>query len=282
MGACAPTAFWTLDRVNSATGAPGAVCGPALEVRPVFVLVAVMAALILVACSSTGPAPVDGWGWKGPVPRGYYLVRSGDTLSEVAEKRHLKTRDLIRWNKLKPPYVIYAGKLLRIAPPERSGVAASPAPAKPRTRQERRSASVPRSEGQRTPGSRAAGSGVTWAWPLDGALRQGFRAGDRTHQGLRIACRPGEQVRAAATGKVAYAGSGLKAYGNLIIVKHNEKYLSAYGFNRRLLVAEGVAVTRGQALAECGQGAEGVYLLHFEIRRDGVAVDPVPYLPPRP
>jgi lipoprotein NlpD len=89
-------------------------------------------------------------------------------------------------------------------------------------------------------------------------------------------------VRAAAAGQVAYAGSGLKAYGNLIIVKHNEKYLSAYGFNRTLLVAEGNHVSQGQALAECGQGAEGVYQLHFEIRRDGAAVDPVPYLPPRP
>jgi lipoprotein NlpD len=89
-------------------------------------------------------------------------------------------------------------------------------------------------------------------------------------------------VGAAASGQVVYAGSGLKGYGNLIIVKHNEKYLSAYGFNRRLLVAEGDEVKRGQALAECGRGADGVYLLHFEIRQDGVAVDPIAYLPPRP
>jgi lipoprotein NlpD len=123
---------------------------------------------------------------------------------------------------------------------------------------------------------------VAWAWPLDGVVLQAFRAGDRTRQGLRIACRPGEHVRAAAPGQVAYAGSGLKAYGNLIIVRHNNKYLSAYGFNRRLLVAEGNEVKRGQALAECGEGAEGVHLLHFEIRRDGVAVDPIPYLPRRP
>jgi lipoprotein NlpD len=98
---------------------------------------------------------------------------------------------------------------------------------------------------------------------------------------LRIACRPGDQVRAAAAGQVVYGGSGLKAYGNLIIVKHNENYLSAYGFNRRLLVAEGNSVERGQALAECGQGPEGIYLLHFEIRRDGAAVDPIAYLTPR-
>jgi lipoprotein NlpD len=224
---------------------------------------------------------VDGWGWKGPVPRGYYLIRSGDTLSEIAEEQRVSSQDLIRWNKLKPPYVIYAGKLLRVAPPERSRIAATSPPGKS-PRRDVRSASPAGTQGRDAPGSRASASGVAWAWPLDGAVLQGFQAGDRARQGLRIACRPGEHVRAAAPGQIAYAGSGLKAYGNLIIVRHNNKYLSAYAFNRRLLVAEGSEVKRGQALAECGQGAEGVHLLHFEIRRDGVAVDPIPYLPRRP
>lgn len=223
---------------------------------------------------------MDGWDWKGPVPRGYYLVRPGDTLSEIAEARRLNGSDLIRWNKLRPPYVIYAGKLLRVAPPDgaiasRGRIADVPGSGR---------GAAPSVAGAKTgaPGSRAAESRLTWSWPLDGVVRQGFQAGDRSRQGLRIACRAGEQVGAAASGQVVYAGSGLKGYGNLIIVKHNEKYLSAYGFNRRLLVAEGDEVKRGQALAECGRGADGVHLLHFEIRQDGVAVDPVAYLPPRP
>jgi lipoprotein NlpD len=245
-------------------------------------LITAGATLLLAGCASRGPAPVDGWDWKGPVPRGYYLVRSGDTLSEIAEKRRISTRKLIRWNKLKPPYVIYAGKLLRIAPPDRGKTSATVVATRKSAPQPHRSVSSAQPQRQVTPGSRASGSGLAWAWPLNGTVRQDFRAGDRTHQGLRIACRPGDAVRAAAAGQVAYAGSGLKAYGNLIIVKHNEKYLSAYGFNRTLLVAEGNHVSQGQALAECGQGAEGVYQLHFEIRRDGAAVDPVPYLPPRP
>ena len=97
----------------------------------------------------------------------------------------------------------------------------------------------------------------------------------------RLGGRAGEQVLASADGQVVYSGDGLKSYGNLIIVKHNDHYLSAYGFNRRLLVREGARVERGQPVAEIGQGAEGAYLLHFEIRREGAAVDPLLYLPPR-
>ena len=84
--------------------------------------------LLLGGCGSTGPAPVDGWDWKGPVPRGYYLVRSGDTLSEIALDRRVSTRDLVRWNRLKPPYTIYAGKLLRVARPDGTRVAATGSP----------------------------------------------------------------------------------------------------------------------------------------------------------
>jgi len=277
-----PTGISVLDLVLRAPwlGGPGSWQRQSAWVP--IVLIAWWGLLLLGGCGTKGPAPVDGWDWKGPVPRGYYLVRSGDTLSEIAEERRVSTRDLIRWNRLKPPFVIYAGKLLRIVPPDGTQVAAKRIPSQDRPRQEARASPPAQTQGAGEPGSRGSGSGLTWAWPLDGALRQGFRASDRARQGVRIACRPGDLVRAAAGGQVVYAGSGLKGYGNLIIVKHNENYLSAYGFNRRLLIAEGNSVKRGQALAECGQGPDGVYLLHFEIRRDGAAVDPVPYLPPRP
>jgi lipoprotein NlpD len=117
---------------------------------------------------------------------------------------------------------------------------------------------------------------------LPGPVVQTFDGGDRARQGIRIRGREGEPVLAAADGRVVYSGGGLTGYGNLIIIKHNDKYLSAYGFNRRLLVAEGDRVRRGQAVAEVGQAVGGRgYLLHFEIRRDGTAVDPVRYLPAR-
>jgi lipoprotein NlpD len=141
---------------------------------------------------------------------------------------------------------------------------------------------VPRTDSVRSVASPAAATGVAWAWPLKGSLVQTFSDGDRTRQGIRIRGRAGEQATAAADGQVVYSGGGLKGYGNLIIIKHNDKYLSAYGFNRRLLAAEGDRVKRGQAVAEIGQAVEGGgYLLHFEIRRDGAAVDPLLYLPPR-
>lgn len=251
--------------------------------------------LIISGCASTGPAPVEDWNGSGPVPPGYYLVREGDSLGTIARKRRISVAKLIQWNGLKPPYTIYAGKPLRVAPSaprsQTARTAKAKSAAKPRTVAAvgKRSSRVPTGPSKaehaepapENPGSRGSGSGLAWAWPLPGTLVQGFRAADPARQGLRLACRPGEAVRAAGAGQVVYSGSGLKGYGNLIIVKHNNSYLSAYGFNRRLLVAEGESVKRGQVVAECGEGPDGANLLHFEVRRDGAAVNPLLYLPPR-
>jgi lipoprotein NlpD len=258
--------------------------------------VAVALALAFAGCSSRGPAPVDVWDWKGPVPKGYYLVRRGDTLSRIAQRKRIRLSKLARWNNLRPPYTVYAGKLIRISPSgrtssssrsasaKRSGrkVAATRAsPKKPRTSARQQTAVLKRDTAGGAPGSRRTASGVPWAWPISGPVRQGFRGSDRTRQGVRIGCRPGQAVKASAAGRVVYSGSGLKGYGNLIIVKHNDKYLSAYGFNRRLFAREGDKVERGQTVAECGQGPEAAYLLHFEVRRHGTPVDPILYLPSR-
>ncbi|MTW20169.1 peptidoglycan DD-metalloendopeptidase family protein [Allochromatium palmeri] len=150
-----------------------------------------------------------------------------------------------------------------------------------KTAQTRTTRSAAKTATREGPGSRRGPSGVDWEWPLTGPLVQTFSEGDRTRHALRIGGQAGDQVKAAADGQVVYSGSGLKGYGNLIIVKHTEKYLSAYGFNRRLLVTQGERVKQGQVLAEVGQGADGAYLLHFEVRRHGQAVDPILYLPAR-
>lgn len=279
----------------------------------------VVGVILLAGCSASRPAPIYGWNWTGPAPEGYYLVQRGDSLSVVAEKHALSTRTLAKWNRIKSPYTIYADTLLRIVPPDgksakavrpaasravvsstatrssRPSVANNSVNARPArtpkptkvTRKPTKVASKPTKTAPKprivpeTPGSRRTPSGVMWQWPLQGALAQTFRSGDRTRQGIRIAGRAGEQVGAAAPGVIVYAGSGLKGYGNLIIVKHNNKYLSAYGFNRRLLASEGDSVGAGQPIAEVGQGAEGNHLLHFEVRRHGTAVDPILYLPAR-
>lgn len=246
---------------------------------------------LLGGCASKGPAPVGGWDWVGPVPDGYYLIRQGDTLSEVAGRHGVSLRTLADWNGLASPYSIYAGRLLRVEPPDGSPApkpSAAPSPpavvaAPTAANAETTTRSAPaRPADSKDAGDSAAVSGVSWAWPLRGSLVQKFVGGDRTRQGIRIRGRAGEQVTAAADGQVVYSGGGLKGYGNLIIIKHNDKYLSAYGFNRRLLVAEGDRVKRGEAIAEVGQAVEGGgYQLHFEIRRDGTAVDPLLYLPSR-
>jgi lipoprotein NlpD len=122
---------------------------------------------------------------------------------------------------------------------------------------------------------------LRWTWPVDGKLVSRFKASDPLRSGIKIAGEQGRKIRAAESGKVVYSGSGLIGYGRLIIVKHNDNYLSAYGHNRKILVAEGNQVTKGQTIAEMGAANDGQALLHFEIRRDGKPVDPLRRLPRR-
>jgi lipoprotein NlpD len=123
-------------------------------------------------------------------------------------------------------------------------------------------------------------AGVAWRWPADGRVANRYVAGDAARQGIDILGREGQAVTAAADGEVVYSGNGLLGYGELVIIKHSGDFLSAYGHNRRRLVAEGTRVRGGQPIAEMGKGG-GVERLHFEIRRDGKPVDPVAYLPRR-
>jgi len=243
--------------------------------RAVFALVALLFVLVLAGCSSVRPAPP-----------GYYRIRSGDTLSEIARRYRVGYRTLARWNRLGPPYRIYAGSLLRIKPPRgkvRSTNRGARRTAKRAKRSRARGRAAARASTRatrRAADKRAqAASGLRWRWPLGGQVVQRFRRGDRTQQGIRIAGRSGQKVVAAESGTVVYSNSGLKSYGNLVIIRHANGYLSAYGFNRRLLVREGARVKRGQGIAEVGQASDGTYRLHFEIRRKGTPVDPLRYLP---
>src|SRR5690606_27429846 len=120
-----------------------------------------------------------------------------------------------------------------------------------------------------------------WRWPVEGRAVRGFGSADGIGSGIAITGRVGEPVRAAAPGRVVYAGGGLIGYGQLVIIKHNDAYLSAYGHNRRLLVEQGESVQRGQTIAEMGFGPERQPQLHFEIRRNGTPIDPLRELPRR-
>ncbi len=275
---------------------PALMLGPSCGALKLAALLFVsLLAMLLGGCAATGPAPVESRDGSSPLPGGYYRVREGDTLQHIALRHGLEMAQLAEWNGLQAPYRITTGRLLRLVPdpalspsagpaavagqPDKStgstqgaarrggGVATTTAPVQP-------------SEPKAKPAAVKAGpGGLRWQWPISGRVVQGFREGDRTRQGVRIAGRAGQTVAAAAGGTVVYSGSGLKGYGNLIIVKHNNEFLSAYGFNRRLLVKEGQQVRRGQSVAEVGQAGGGQYLLHFEIRRNGVATDPLVFLP---
>ncbi len=157
---------------------------------------------------------------------------------------------------------------------------AQPAPAAPPVAAVPRSAPAP-VETPSTTSTSAGGNVAGWRWPADGQRIGGYVAGDPTRQGIDIAGKPGDPVRAAADGEVVYSGNGLIGYGELVIVKHSPALLSAYGHNRRRLVQEGDKVKAGQQIAEMGSSSASRDMLHFEIRRNGKPVDPAAFLPPR-
>jgi lipoprotein NlpD len=217
--------------------------------------------LVLAGCSSALRFEQD--------PPGVHTVRRGDTLYSIAFRNQLDWKELASWNGIGPPYTISVGQKLKlVAPPSTASAprGGGKTPSRPRPAPKQPSAPPP------TRG---------WAWPSDGAIVARFRAGVASAKGIDIAGKLGDAVRAAGDGRVVYVGSGLIGYGKVIIVKHDDRYLSAYAHNDSFLVAEGDAVTRGQRIATMGLGPGQRPLLHFEIRLDGRAVDPLPLLPRR-
>ena len=210
-------------------------------------------AAALAACSS-------GTGWDHR--QNEHIVRKGETLYSIAWRYDKSPDELARWNKLGDGSLIYPGQVLRLTPP--SGGSATTARRDP--------APLPKVPAAPPPG---------WAWPASGAVEVEFGGKPGSGTGILIRGKSGGAVRAAAAGRVVYAGSGLIGYGQLIILKHNDTYLSAYGYNKSLLVRENQSVKQGQRIATIGEGPERKTWLHFEIRRNGQPVDPRRYLPPR-
>ncbi len=203
---------------------------------------------------------------------GYYSVRPGDTLTKIALDHGHAWRDIAKWNGLDNPNVIEVDQVLRVAPPE-SKVATAPKPSAVQTQQ----AAQPAPQASPAP---AMEDGMSFAWPHPGQVLAGFD--EAKNKGLDFAGKAGDPVLAAADGKVVYAGSGLRGYGNLVILKHNNTYLTAYAHNQTLLVKEDQAVAKGQRIAEMGNSDADRVKLHFEIRKQGKPVDPSKYLPSSP
>ncbi|HEB58148.1 MAG TPA: LysM peptidoglycan-binding domain-containing protein [Gammaproteobacteria bacterium] len=255
----------------------------------VFVLFMVVVVLSLSGCARTGHYG-EGF-YRGNNARwhpGYHTIRHGDTLYSIAFQYGYDYREVARWNGIRPPYHIYPGQRIRLTPPEPAVAQAPPnQPATPRATPKpapRAAARPPRASPAPLPASPrpAAGRGrIRWQWPASGKLIARFSPKAKGKKGIVIGGRPGQPVTAAADGTVVYAGSGLRGYGQLIIIKHNEVYFSAYAHNRRLRVREEQKVKKGQRIADMGSSGTDRAVLHFEIRRNGIPVNPLTYLPKR-
>ncbi|HLF10843.1 MAG TPA: peptidoglycan DD-metalloendopeptidase family protein [Gammaproteobacteria bacterium] len=210
-----------------------------------------------------------------------HVVQRGDTLSKIAWQHGLDQRQLASWNGLKNPDLIRVGQRLRLTAP---AAARAPGPGSASRTTTTRPTTVP-SATRRAPATLPAEPPLlpapSWQWPTDGQVVSVFGARSGIATGIGISGRVGQSVRAAAPGRVVYAGSGLIGYGQLVIIKHNDTYLSAYGHNSRLLVTQGQDVGRGEQIAAMGLGPERQPRLHFEIRRNGLPVDPLQLLSTR-
>ncbi len=238
---------------------------------------------------------------------GYYTVRPGDTLIRIGLESGQSWKDIARWSNLENANLIEVGQVLRVAPPTAATAATTvasdtgvvtrpiappgvqPAPAAgasktPGTAGATDAAAVPPAAAPAPapvpePQPATSGDGVNFIWPASGPQIAGFD--EARNKGLDIAGKSGDPVLASADGRVVYAGAGLRGYGNLVILKHNNTYLTAYAHNQTLLVKEDQNVRRGQKIAEMGSTDADRVKLHFEIRRQGKPVDPARYLPAR-
>ncbi len=276
-----------------------------------------LAGLLLLSACGTGPntAPVEDRrtptsrpvmdpntaavrqppGFENAGKAGYYTVKPGETLIRIGLETGQNWKDIAAWNILAQPNQIEVGQVLRVIPPvaaaasaavpESSGVVTRPigsasiAAGQVQPGQASSAAAKPGAAAPAAESAAASDSGLSWIWPVPGPVLAGFD--EVKNKGLDLGGTAGEPVLAAAEGRVVYVGAGLRGYGNLIILKHNNTYLTAYAHNKTLLVKEDQAVRKGQKIAEMGNSDADRVKLHFEVRRQGKPVDPLKYLPPR-
>ena len=249
---------------------------------------------VAVGCTSASNLPVS----RREARAAVHVVQRGETLTKIAWQHRVDAEELASWNGIVDPNALRIGQRLRLVPPR--GYVSLPAPPpvvrpQPSTRSNQpvptraatpRPTAPPRSAASSRPRSAASPprqssqpaaqpSPPRWSWPTDGRIEASFGSNDGIASGIGIAGREGQPVRAAAAGRVVYAGGGLMGYGQLVIIKHDETFLSAYGYNSELLVTQGQDVARGATIALMGQGPGRQARLHFEIRRNGVPVDPL-------
>lgn len=279
-------------------------------------LLLILCLTVLASCHRHRPAPIEEHSASSAKRElnsdGSYSVRPGDTLFAIAFSYGLDHRDVATWNRVASPYVIYPGQRLRLsAPPsgnkrnkgrsatvQTKGIktpgattttttTTKPASSKPPATTQKavtpkQVAATPPPESAPVAKSTTTKVSVdpdSWRWPANGRVLRGYVAANPSRNGLDIVGTEGQPIMASAAGKVVYSGNGLLGYGELIIIKHSDRMLSAYAHNKVRLVQEGEQVSAGQKIAEMGRNDENEQLLHFEIRVRGKPVNPIGYLP---
>lgn len=264
-----------------------------LGVKKIALLVGfILFTLMLFSCAnSNNRAPVSSVGQPSSHKLNSHTVAAGETLYSIAWRYNLDYQNLAEINGISRPYRIMPGQRLRLAgvatrfsyaekkalkntPKPAPEFVQKPPPAKPKERliKQTKPPVVVKS-------STVKSSSLVWSWPVRGSVISAFKSGKGLNKGIDIGAKLGESVLAAADGEVVYAGSGLRGYGKLIIIKHQNSYLSAYAHNSQLLAKEGDVVKRGQKIAEVGSSGTQSVKLHFEVRHDGVPKDPLRFLP---
>ena len=249
--------------------------------RSILLAIVTVSMVSIVGCSSQRTRPASVTDRSGgsvsyePAPPGYYRVKRGDTLARIALDHGQAPRDVAQWNKAENPNfnpnVIEVGDLILIKPPV-TAKAAKPTDKKSTATTDKADVPTP-AEPSKT--EVVAEPGIRLSWPVKGKVTTEF---NETNKGIDIAGKVGEPVLAASDGKVVYAGNSLRGYGNLVIIKHDNTYLTAYAHNSKLLVKEGDSVRKGQRIAEMGDTDTNSPKLHFELRVNGKPVNPTPYL----
>jgi lipoprotein NlpD len=234
--------------------------------RAGLALIAAMAVLVAGCATVTPPAPVDD----------RYVVQPGDTLYSISFRRGLDYHDVARWNGIGNDYRIAVGQRLVLHSP---GAAAPVSVVRDAAKVAHKPAPPPASPANHLPPVPVT-EPPAWSWPADGRAL-GTITQPLGGLGLRIGGEAGAPIRSAAAGRVVYVGAGLRAYGLLVIVKHDETWLTAYGYNREVRVKEGDRVQTGDTIASMGEGPTHEPMLYFEIRRNGKPIDPLTALPPR-
>ncbi len=274
-------------------------------------LLAVTSMILLSACSSHTPAPVANLSKdysqleRGSFRGDSYTVRKGDTLYFISYVTGQNVKDIVSLNNLAPPYIIYPGQRLAIpsgsrssyssntsvvTPPVKTTPVSKPKPVSKPVAQKTDNKTVAQSKPKEYSENSKVNKPVTtkpsttpstskWAWPVKGKIIAGFSNSENGNRGIDIAGTRGEAIKATAAGVVVYAGDALPGYGNLVIIKHGEDYLSAYAHNDKILVKEQQTVKAGQKIASMGSTGASSVRLHFEIRYKGKSVDPMRYLP---